>query len=181
MLPKMEDCYAGPASTFQKAASNIKIQPAAFGGFAMHTAAALDEQRRIFLLNLFPVGREMRIDWESSVGFSEMPWPEFCETKPRQATRMRVYLQRDSGAAPVIDGVTQTAFRVSSRGDDTAQWGHVASDSDLARRLLAIVPAGAMQPVHISLAYDPGDAAEPTLRIVGIIHNFWVDLGRLEG
>lgn len=93
-----------------------------------------DDQERSLLFCNTPEG--IKIDWESWVGWSEMPWEEFTASKPTTGKLFRVKLN------PVnyynfdfSDEKKWKAYRLESPDGELAVYGYAERDSELASQL----------------------------------------------
>jgi hypothetical protein len=123
---------------------------------------------------LFPAPDGVKIDWESWVGWSEMPWADFIQTRPSDAKLFRVML------APVdyynfnfTDDRKWRSYRLISPDGEHALYGYVELNSVLDGRLRPS-PDKKQIPLTLSLRYPP-DSDSPNQVLVEKWHaDGWV-------
>lgn len=179
-LPKMSEFHERPDSPPPAGFGEIlDVAPAAFDGLEMHMVAASEaEGDRVFLFSIFRIGKDIRIDWESSVGYGGMSWKRFLEEKPTMPIEMRVYLTPGTyynGEHSDEDQWTHYKVRVK---DHEGSWDAYAPKTTTTGQLLAaIVKPRARQPSRVFLRWADDREA---LEITRVLHPYWIDLDRLR-
>jgi hypothetical protein len=91
-----------------------------------------DEKR----LHYIPTAEGLRIDWESWVGWSEMPWEEFMESRPSDPKLFRVMLNSiEYYNMAFADDRKWQSYRLLSPDGMTALYGYVEKESVINARL----------------------------------------------
>ena len=92
----------------------------------------------------------LKIDWESWVGWSDMPWQEFMATKPTTPQVFRLYLNAvDYYNFAFSDDLKWQAYRLSSPDDAHAIYGYVEHGSKVSA---ALRPPPEVARVQLTLA-----------------------------
>jgi hypothetical protein len=117
----------------------------------------------------------IKIDWESWVGWSEMPWEKFRSDKPEKPHVFRVIL------APVAyynfgfqDDSKWTSYRLVSPDGDQSIYGYVVNGSAIADQLLPD-PDVKKVSMTLSLKFPAGATSDNQVEIVEVIADGWVE------
>lgn len=87
-------------------------------------------------LAFIDAGDGLKIDWESWVGWSEMPWIDFLKIKPTEPKLVRVMLKWvDYYNFDFFDEKKWRAYRLTSPDGETMLYGYAARNSLLDQRL----------------------------------------------
>ncbi len=125
-------------------------------------------------LTFIPTADGLRIDWESWVGWSEMPWQEFLASRPAKAALFRVSL------GPVeyynfafSDDRKWRSYRLESPDGEHAVYGYAGLDTALDARLR---PPPDVKKVRLTLSLRfPENASSPNQVIIdGLVTEGWV-------
>ena len=154
----------------------LEVGHAAFAGIPIQVASASEANQQVgWSFILLPLRDRMVIDWEASVAYGTRSWADFIGNTHADPADMRVYLKRLSPPDPLPN---LHYYEVSARADNGKALATVPADTTLATLLSATVPPGASQPVHLRLQWQHHDPSPPTLEIIALIHNFWIDTER---
>lgn len=126
-------------------------------------------------ITLFDTPEGLKVDWESWVGWSEMPWEKLLSTKPTQSLVFRATL------SPVeyynfgfSDETKWQSYRLESPDRQTVVFGYVTKDSDLDKKL-RLSPDVRSAPFTLSLKF-PQDSSSPNqVEIENLISEGWVE------
>jgi hypothetical protein len=123
---------------------------------------------------LFPTPDGAKIDWESWVGWSEMPWADFIRTRPTEAKLFRVMLGPvDYYNFNFTDDRKWRSYRLVSPDGEHSLYAYVELDSVLDARLRPS-PDNKQIPLTLSLRYPP-DSDSPNQVLVEKWHaDGWV-------
>jgi len=116
----------------------------------------------------------VKIDWESWVGWSEMPWAGFMEARPTSASLFRVNLSAvDYFNFAFSDDRKWQSYRLESPDGEHALFGYVEAGSVLDSRLKP-PPDVKRTPMTLSLKF-PENAASPNQVIIEeLVAEGWV-------
>ena len=116
----------------------------------------------------------LKIDWESWVGWSDMPWEEFLATKPTTPHTFRLILSNvDYYNFAFTDDVKWQAYRLSSPDQTHAIYGYAQRGSTVNSRLRP-PPENAEVPMILALKF-PADATSNTQVLVDqVVAEGWV-------
>lgn len=177
-LLQLEEFYSRAGATPPSGyGGKCKIEPLALEGKSLYAGAAKDPRVGKFwtyLLQPTPTG--LLIDWEASVGFGEMMWEVFIREKPGSPIQMRVILT--GIPAPLDLGISDEksrTFEVSARGHDEVVVSSVDRSSRVAQKLAEIVPSSVPHPVNLILQWNRNDSGTTELKILQVVHNYWVN------
>jgi hypothetical protein len=119
----------------------------------------------------------LRIDWESWVGWSEMPWQEFLSAKPAASHVFRVIL------APVdyynfgfSDDTKWQCYRLESPDREHAVYGYVERDSRLDVKLRPS-PGEPSVLMTLALKFPPDSKSGTQVEIERLVSEGWVEEG----
>lgn len=131
-----------------------------------------DDQQRSLLFCNTPEG--IKIDWESWVGWSEMPWEEFMSTKPSDGKLFRVMLDAVTYYNFAFsDERKWKAYRLESADGESAVYGYVERDSELDSQLK--IPRGSKQiALTLSLKFPADAKADNQVLIEKLIAKGWL-------
>ena len=123
---------------------------------------------------LFPTADGARIDWESWVGWSEMPWADFIKSRPTEAKLFRVMLGPvDYYNFNFTDDRKWRSYRLISPDGEHSLYAYVELDSELDAQLRPS-PDKKQIPLTLSLRYPP-DSGSPNQVLVEKWHaDGWV-------
>ncbi|MGL4400567.1 MAG: hypothetical protein ACRCXD_11910 [Luteolibacter sp.] len=117
----------------------------------------------------------LKIDWESWVGWSDIPWPDFLATKPAASHVFRVIL------APVdyynfefSDDAKWECYRLESPDREHALYGYAEKDSPLNRELRPN-PGETTTPLILALKFPPDSASGSQVLIERLVGKGWVE------
>jgi hypothetical protein len=120
-------------------------------------------------------GAGFKIDWESWVGWSELSWEKFRETKPVQASRFRVnvYATEYYNFA-FADDLKWQSYRLDSPDGTHTIYGYVEKGSELARSL-HLDQDTKMSPMILALKFPTDSESRDQVEIVQVVTDGWVE------
>ena len=143
------------------------------GGFHSFRVLTGDQLERTLAFVGTPQG--LKVDWESWVGWSDIPWPEFIASKPAAGHVFRVLL------APVdyynfafSDDTKWQCYRLESPDKEHAVFGYVEKDSSLDLELRPN-PGDTATPVMLALKFPPDPASDTQVIIERLVGTGWVE------
>ncbi len=117
----------------------------------------------------------MKVDWESWVGWSDMTWDEFRQTKPSAEQVFRVTLSPvDYYNFAFADDKRWQSYRLESPDREHALYGYAEKGSTLDQRLRPNVDVKAL-PLMLSLKFPAGSTANDQVEIAQFITEGWVE------
>lgn len=126
-------------------------------------------------LAFFDTPEGIKIDWESWVGWSEMKWSEFRETKPETPQLFRVIL---SPVAYYNFGFTDDSkwqsYRLIAPDGDESIYGYVEKGSEIIEKLLPD-PDVKKSPLTLLLRFPAKATTDNQVEIVGFVADGWVE------
>ncbi len=126
-------------------------------------------------LAFFETADGLRIDWESWVGWSEMPWEAFMAAKPTTAHVFRVRLSSvDYYNMAFADEGKWQSFFLESPDSGQALYGYAEQGTALAASLKP-TPDVKWIPLMLSLRYPPNATSQKLVIIEKIIAESWVE------
>jgi hypothetical protein len=117
----------------------------------------------------------LKIDWESWVGWSEMPWKEFMASKPTEPKKFRVLLSAvEYYNFAFSDDDHWKSFRLESPDREDAFYGYAENGSGLAG-LLRLDSDKKSEQMILTLKF-PKDATSPNQVLIGdVVAKGWVE------
>ncbi|WAC18754.1 hypothetical protein OVA24_16110 [Luteolibacter sp. SL250] len=117
----------------------------------------------------------LKVDWESFVAWSEMPWPRFISEKPEQPVLFRVALKTleyyNFGFA---DDRKWQSYELRSPDREHVLYGYVRRDSSLDGRVRPL-DGKSTRLVTVKLKYLPGDVKRNQVVIEELVSDGWVE------
>ncbi len=148
------------------------------GPYGMVPLRTGDFQIRMMALREYP--EEMRVDWESWVGWSEMSWEDFTGQRPSEPNVFRVYL------SPVqyynfefADESQWQSYRLMSPDQEHSLYAYVKRGSEDQRIIDSLLNAPITQ-LTLELRFPEDGAVRDQLEIVRVVAEDWIDPERLE-
>lgn len=130
-----------------------------------------DTKRLVFL----DAAGELKIDWESWVGWSEMPWQEFRATKSDSARMFRVTLSPvDYYNFDFLDEAKWQSYRLVSPDQENSIYGYVERGTELEKRLRPGPDSGAV-PLMLKLKFLKGTMSNDQVEIESLVNEGWVE------
>lgn len=128
---------------------------------------------RIIVLVDTPLG--MKIDWESWVGWSDISWEKFLETKPKTGHVFRVFMSPvDYYNFGFSDDLKWQSYRLESPDKEHSLYGYVEKESMLSHRLLPN-PDLKNAAYTLLLKYPENPASDSQVLIERLIGEGWVE------
>ncbi len=119
----------------------------------------------------------LEIDWESWVGWSEVPWEELVKNKPEEPKLVRVMLKWvDYYNFGFSDENKWRSYRLISPDGETMLYGYAARNSLLDQRLRPGEP-GATVAVTLKIHFRPDEQSPQQVVIDEYLTDGWVDAG----
>ncbi len=135
------------------------------------TTRDFDERSIVFIDT--PEG--LKIDWESWVGWSEMPWSEFLAEKPSAGLAFRVTLSLvEYYNFAFADESKWQSYRLESPDQKHSIYGYVKKDS-LLNEKIRLNQDIKRKALMLSLKFPPGAADGSQVEIERIITEGWVE------
>jgi hypothetical protein len=127
-------------------------------------------------LNLVETPLGLRVDWESWVGWTEMSWPDFLETKPTTPKTFRVVVRKvDYYNFGFSDDLHWRSFLLESRKGEETMYGYVERGSELEGRIL-IDPELKKAMLILKVRFPAGaPASSKQVLIDEVVHGSWVE------
>lgn len=139
--------------------------------FLVHVRTGdLDEKPLAFFMT--PEG--LRIDWESWVGWSEIPWEEFLSSRPAGGRLFRVRLSPvDYYNFAFADDRKWQSYRLESPGGEHSVYGYVERGSVLDNRLRPS-PDRKSTDLVLTLSFPENATSRNQVLIGGLIAEGWI-------
>lgn len=116
----------------------------------------------------------LKIDWESWVGWSDLPWQEFLASKPTAPHVFRLILSSvDYYNFAFTDDVKWQAYRLSSPDETHAVYGYAERGSKVNSRLRP-PPDNAQVPMILSLKFPAAATSNNQVLIDQVVADGWV-------
>lgn len=123
---------------------------------------------------------ELKVDWESWVGWSEIPWEEFIRDRPGGEHVFRVNLAAvEYYNFDFSDDRRWQSFRLISPDEKHSLYGYVSRDTPAHIALRSVLEAGFAQ-VMVELRFVEGAGESDQVEITRIIAENWIDPERLS-
>ena len=108
-----------------------------FTGYANSVFISIeDESFERHEIALIHTGNEWKIDWESTVGWSELPWAEMKKLKPAQPTLIRAYVRKsDYHNFDFEDDDKWSAFQLGNYNQEQTLYGYVPANGSMDTKL----------------------------------------------
>ncbi len=175
--PKLDGWLAGKtyiAPGFREVAGDSVAGNDATGEFFTVKVRTGDfEMREIVVL-----GREgnFKVDWESWVGWSEMPWQEFLDKRPVEGKWFRVELSRvQYYNFDFKDEAEWVSYRLESPDGSASLFGYVPFASPLDEKIRPADENGSVKLLLI-LKFPPDAVSDNQVIIEGISGQDWVEM-----
>ena len=142
------------------------------GKFASLIVRTKDQEARQLAFTDTPDG--LKIDWESYVGWSDMTWDEFLETKPIKPQIFRVLVKRTEYYNFNFESDTEwQSYRLISADGEHIVYGYLKQDSPVN---LKVKPDDKKSEVAmlLSLKFRPGEESRNQVVIDRYITDGWV-------
>jgi len=124
-------------------------------------------------LTFFTTPDGLKIDWESWVGWSEMPWDEFLATKPTVAKLFRVQLsQVDYYNFAFADERKWQSYLLESPDGQHIIYGYVERNSRLDNQLRP-PPDASRTPVTVTLSFPPNATTRNQVLVGKLLADGW--------
>jgi hypothetical protein len=116
----------------------------------------------------------LKIDWESWVGWSEMPWDRLIESKPNQPTLIRTKLRMvDYYNFGFTDDSKWRAYRLSSPDGEHTLYGYIERNSLLDERLRPPEKSASVA-VTLKIRFPKGENNRNQVVIQDMVSDGWV-------
>lgn len=121
------------------------------------------------------VGSEYKVDWESWIVWSSIPWEDIFEKKPKQAIEIRVRCSQDSYYNRHFrDDGKWLAVKLLHPLEDRTLYGYIDKDSPALTRLIADLQGGKVSAATIKVKFPKDSLANNQVEITEYIQNGWV-------
>ncbi len=117
----------------------------------------------------------LKIDWESSVGWSEMAWDEFLETKPTSPKVFRlIFSPVEYYNFEFRDDLKWQSYQLESPDKQHAVYGYVEKGSVLDEQL-RLDPETKSKAIMLSLGFPEGTASPNQVVIERLVADGWIE------
>ena len=121
------------------------------------------------------VGQEYKVDWESWVCWSSMPWDDLFEKTPQDPVEIRVRCSLDSYYNRYFrDDTKWVAVRLSHPYKDRSLYGYIDKNSPVLMRLIGDLQSRKVSAVTIKVKYPQDPLANNQVIITDYTQNGWV-------
>ena len=175
--PKLEAWLAGKTYTapgFRGVAGDSVAGNDATGEFFTVKVRTGDFEMREIVV----IGREgnFKVDWESWVGWSEMPWHEFLSKRPVEGKWFRVELSWvQYYNFDFKDETDWVSYRLEAPDGSTSLFGYVPFASSLDEKIRPADENGSVK-LLLKLKFPPGAVSDNQVIIEGISGQDWVEM-----
>jgi hypothetical protein len=127
------------------------------------------------------------LDWEASLGWSELPIPEFIEKKPRKMTLIRCRVTKEPSFDQMFGSVAYSGYLLSGEFSDQFFLAYVPLDSERGKimdrdfKLMLNYGSGVTDEppladvkATVRVRYGDADGNENIFEIVEFLHDGWV-------
>lgn len=129
---------------------------------------------------LVEVGDRLLVDWESWVGWSEMPWADFEREKPEQPKWFRVVLSKvDYYNFAFKDDAEWSSYRLDAPDGSTILYGYVPRAGELDQRIRPVDDTASVK-LLLRLKYPPSAKSGNQVLIDAVAGQQWVAPDKLE-
>lgn len=115
------------------------------------------------------------VDWENFVAYGDMPWQEFCRTKPTAAKALRVRLRRAERYQETFPKEAWQAWEVEHRSGGPVLTAYASRAGRSAQALEELVKGENWQCALVYLRFDPAAPQEGVVVIEDIVRTRWQD------
>ena len=116
-----------------------------------------------------------KIDWESWVAWSSIPWDDLFDTKPSAPVEVRVKCKRANYYNGLFnDDEKWFAVRLSHPGFDRSMYGYIDTTQPRFYRLVAELIRGAEIRLTLNISYPPNSKFNNQVSIVDYVQPGWV-------
>ncbi len=130
------------------------------------------EMRKIALLK---EGGQLKVDWESWAGWSEMPWADFKREKPVEPKLFRVVLSRiDYYNFAFKDESEWSSYRLDSPDGSDSLYGYVRRTSELDQQIRPVDNRGKIN-LLLRLEFPPDSLSDNQVLIDSLAGDGWVE------
>ncbi len=176
VLPLMEEFYGRAGAVLPNGCAEIPDQMSSVaGGELLIGARGVDLDGREIWLSVISGMDGMLVDWESTVGYGELPWSVFLDERPSEEVLMRVYLLRFIDEKEVEKKNPSYFYRISGKNQSRSLIAEPIRGSEVESKLAEIVPASESHPATVRLRFREG---QPFAEITELVHDLWVDTER---
>ena len=143
------------------------------GSLASIAVVTRRQEERLIAFIETPDG--LKVDWESWVGWSEIPWAEFLSTKPEEARVFRVKVSPvDYYNFEFSDELNWRSYRLESPDREHSIFGYVPRDSELDLRIRPDGTATGV-PMILALKFPAGATSDNQVEIKRFVADGWVE------
>lgn len=183
ILPLVRDSEKMRAKLFEYY-SHSKLRPTAISKFnasgqvsykdSFAAVSMLTTDFELIQLAFFDGKDGLKIDWESWVGWSELPWDKLIESKPQKPTLIRTKLRTvDYYNFGFSDDSKWRAYRLSSPDGAHTLYGYTERDSLIDERLRPPERSASVA-VTLKIRFPEGEENRNQVIIQDIVSDGWV-------
>ena len=146
---------------------------ALIGNFIIFTVSTRDHEERA--MALIDTAQGWKVDWESWVGWSAMPWETFLSAKPTSGQVFRVMLSPvDYYNFTFADETQWQSFRLESPDQKHSIYGYVPRGSMLEQQISPDADTKNV-PLMLALKFPPGATSDSQVEIERFVTDGWVE------
>ena len=146
---------------------------ALIGNFLIFTVSTRDHEEQA--MALIDTAQGWKVDWESWVGWSAMPWETFFSAKPTSGQVFRVMLSPvDYYNFTFADETQWQSFRLESPDQKHSIYGYVPRGSMLEQQISPDADTKNV-PLMLALKFPPGATSDSQVEIERFVTDGWVE------
>lgn len=143
----------------------------------LHSFPVLTRDHEERSLAFIETPKGLKIDWESWVGWSDIPWKEFLSTKPAGSHVFRVILASvDYYNFGFSDDQKWQSYRLESSDKEHAVYGYVEKNSALNAKLRPNISEQSVL-MTLALKFPPDPKSDSQVEIERLVSEGWVEEG----
>lgn len=115
------------------------------------------------------------VDWESFVAYSELPWSELRQQRPRQPVLLRAVLRpMDYWNMDFPSAATHRCFQLSDKHGDNTLYGYVLKGSPVEAQIAKTLLTAAYVNVVLNVKYPEKSTNDRQLEITDVLEKGWI-------
>jgi len=107
------------------------------------------------------------VDWENFTAFGDMPWADFCRTRPTTPKSLRVRLRRVEKYDPAWPQASWQSYEIEHRSGGPRLTAYASRTGRDAQTLAELVKGEAAQCALLYLRFDPAGSGIPIIEGIG--------------
>jgi hypothetical protein len=150
-----------------------------YRNFLVGTVETAKLERRSVAVQRFP--RPMKADWETFVGYCEVPWDKLAEVRPTNPTLMRVRLAPDDYYNYAFSDTSQwQSFRLASYHDEEHIYGYARRGTSLQTELDHRARFNRLAMVTVRIRFPQNAPSPNQAEIIELIADGWLHSGEAK-